>query len=157
MNNSQPAEHRQTLIQVLNDVLEQLAFMFGEEVEPAELPAPGGVCVRAEMAFAGPMNGSLKIAVTEEMCPEIAANILGAEPDDDRVMEKARDALKELLNITCGQVLTAIAGEEPVFDLSVPQAAEITPEEWQAMAMAPEMAAVLADDYPVLICLRIGE
>jgi CheY-like chemotaxis protein len=45
--------------------------------------------------------------------------------EDDLVRERALDSLKEMLNVTCGQLLTSFAGEGPVFDLSIPTVAEL--------------------------------
>ena len=150
-------DRRPMLSDVLCDVLEKMAFMFGDEANAEVLPEPEEGYVQAHMTFTGPMAGSITMAVAGEMCPELAANILGAEADDDRALEKSRDALKELLNITCGQILTAIAGDEPVFDLSVPEASEMSPEDWNALASRPDTTAVLADDFPVLLSLQVDE
>ena len=150
-------DRRPMLVDVLCDVVEKMAFMFGNEASPEELPPAEEGYVKAHMTFSGPLNGRLTMVVAGEMCPELAANILGAEADDDRALEKSRDALKELLNITCGQILTTMAGEEPVFDLSVPQAEEIEAGEWKALADDPETAAVVADDFPVLLNLHVEE
>ncbi len=85
------------------------------------------------------------------MCPEIAANVLGLEPDDEFVRERPGDSLKELLNVTCGNLLPALAGEEPVFDLTVPELRVITETEWESILNAPEAQQFIVDDYPVVI------
>ena len=85
------------------------------------------------MTFVGVMQGSVGVVVLPEMCLEVAANMLGVDPDDEEAMDKGRDALKELLNITCGHLLTNIAGEEPVFDLTVPEVTELSAERWQEL------------------------
>jgi hypothetical protein len=63
---------------------------------------------------------SISITFPEELCLEIAANALGAEPEDDFVKEQAGDAVGEIVNILCGRFLTEVEGTEPVFNLSVP-------------------------------------
>jgi hypothetical protein len=157
MKENQANERREVLVGVLSDVLEKLAFMFGEETPPEELPPSESGYMQARMAFSGPIKGRLALAVSDEMCPEIAANILGVEPFDERVMEKAQDALKELLNITCGQTLTALAGDEPVFDLSVPEASPMDAEAWNELIARPGAATMLADEYPVVLHLEMDE
>lgn len=148
-------DRKELLTGVLNDVLEKLAFMFGSEAAPDEVLASDSGYMMASMGFSGPFNGTLALAVVQDMCPELAANILGVEPYDDRVMEKAQDALKELLNITCGHVLTALAGDDPVFDLTIPVVNEMDDRQWEAMAQGPTTATVMADEFPVLLEMRI--
>ncbi len=145
------------LTEVFCDVIESLAFMFGDAAENGELPASQGDCVLASMTFSGPISGRLELAVPGEMRPEIAANVLGVDPDDELVLMGADDALKELLNVVCGQVLTRMAGDEPVFDLSVPEVSDLEASAWAAMAQTPGVAKVLIDENPVLLRLTIGE
>jgi Chemotaxis phosphatase CheX len=147
--------HEETLGEVLCEVFESFAFMFGDVVEPDEMPDVAGDCVRASMEFTGQMTGALTLALPCSMCPEIAANVLGVSPNDEAVMEKAADALKELLNITCGHVLTSIAGEEPVFDLSVPEVSLMAPAEWHALLGMPSTAKVVVDDAPAILSLSL--
>ena len=147
--------HEETLREVLCEVFESFAFMFGDVVEPSEMPEVDGDCVRASMRFTGEMSGLLILALPCSMCPEIAANVLGVSPNDEAVMNKAADALKELLNITCGHVLTSIAGEEPVFNLSVPDISSLAPEEWEALLGRPGTATVVVDEAPVILSLSL--
>lgn len=146
--------NREILAQVFSGVVENLAFMFAEEIEPDEyLPEPDDA-VMARMGFQGaPCKGALALAVPEEMCPEIAANVLGVDMSDETLPIKPHDALKELLNVVCGQLLVALAGEEPVFDLTVPDVRPVNPGEWEAMRQAG--AAFNVDDHPVILQLAL--
>ncbi len=143
------------VFRVFCEVIEQMAFMFGEELE-TEAAEPVSEALCARMTFEGPMSGSMLLAVPDAMCPVLAENILGLEPDDEEVMEKARDALNEVLNVTCGNVLTSLAGEEPVFDLTVPEAATIDSDEWQALATDPNTVAVQVDEFPALLRISLN-
>jgi hypothetical protein len=49
----------------------------------------------------------------------LATNVLGMEAEE-LSPEHARDALKELVNVTCGELLVALSGKKTVFNLSVP-------------------------------------
>lgn len=149
------SDNREMLGQVFCNVAEAVAFMFGDVVEVDDLPAAPEDAMCAKMEFSGPFRGSLLAAVPTEMCPQIAANVLGVEPDDEGVFEKAADALKELLNVTCGQVLTSLAGEEPVFDLTVPQVTNMDAEGWESLAADLSVVAVILDDNPVLLKVSI--
>ena len=145
------AELRPTTAKIFSNVLEHLAFMFVETPDETEMPGSSPPYVEAQMTFSGPFSGRLCLAAPQEMCPEIAANVLGLEPDDEFVRERPGDSLKELLNVTCGNLLPALAGEEPVFDLTVPELREINEVEWQSILNAPEAQQFIVDDYPVVI------
>jgi len=149
------ASNKQLLSQAFSEVVENLAFMFADEAELDEIDTTPDSAVCAAMGFVGARKGTLRIAVPPEMCMEIAGNILGIDPDDERATEKARDALKELLNITCGHLLTAMAGEEPVFDLTVPEVSDLDGSQWLAMAQDEEAACFLVDEHPVLLELEL--
>lgn len=150
-------DHRGILSEVLRQVLERFAFMFSELVPREELPPTESEHRLAEMSFTGRVSGSLAMAVPKEMCQEIAANVLGIEADDALAIKDAEDALKEVLNLTCGQVLTSIAGEKALFDLSVPETAELDAAGWQSFLEEPETVAFLVDDNPVLLRLKLKD
>ncbi len=149
-------DHSETLTRVFTEVLEQLAFMFVEPPDSDFAPAPPDP-VSANMSFRGPFSGIVTLAVPREMAPVLAANVLGLDPGDELGLQAARDALKELLNVICGNVLTAIAGDEPVFDLTVPDVEDFTAEAWDELADRPGTVYCIADEFPVLLNLEIRE
>ncbi len=144
-------ERRELLSEVFCDVLEKFAFMFGEPTPKEDLPREATEYIEVRMDFVGPTQGSLVLVVPAEMCEEIAANVLGMEPEDDLVRKQALDALKEVLNVTCGHVLTSIAGEEPVFDLTIPVVAEIDATAWEEFLNDPETLSFIVDDNPTAL------
>jgi len=147
-------DHGATLQRVFAEVLEQLAFMFADPAEDEFQPAADGL-VRASMSFRGPFGGGLTLTVPREMAPLLAANVLGLEPDDELVLQAPYDALKELLNVTCGNLLTAIAGDEPVFDLTVPEISELPPGTPWEDSNSPNTTACLVDDHPAVLRLLL--
>ncbi|HNT33855.1 MAG TPA: chemotaxis protein CheX [bacterium] len=148
-------EMTETLNRIVCDVFERMAFMFGEIVEKASLPSLQRTGYLAKMGFEGPICGSVSMAVAQSMCPVIAANVLGMDEDDEFVTEKSLDALKEMLNVICGQIVTSLAGDEPVFDLSVPQVVDIGADEWKSLMDQEESLAFIVDDEPVLFHLTL--
>ena len=142
---------------VFCDVFENLAFMFGELVEKTDLPTDNTDYVQARMTFSGAQSGKIILAVPAEMCPEIAANVLGLDPDDEQVHDLAEDALKELINILCGQLLTGIAGVKPVFDLSVPDIRNISSAEWTELLNTDGSLGFIVDDYPVVFYFKMEQ
>jgi CheY-specific phosphatase CheX len=116
------------------------------------------------MGFDGPFKGSLALAVPEPFGGQVAANVLGLDMDDPKTENGtvcqtetncAVDALKELLNVTCGNLLTAIAGDEPVFDLTVPEVTLLSEDEWRATPGLPDAVGFLVEDWPVFLRLTL--
>lgn len=141
--------------EVFCGILERCAFMFGEPVDKGELAVAGQPFVGAEMSFAGPVCGRLWMAVPRQACPQIAANVLGMEPDEPFVVEHATDSLKEILNVVCGNLMTAIAGDKPVFDLSIPQVQELDEPAVAGLLADPDVHGFVADETPVLLKLTV--
>ncbi|ERP31719.1 hypothetical protein [Chitinivibrio alkaliphilus] len=77
-----------------------------------------------------------------------AANMLGIDEGDERAVSKGDDALREILNIVAGNVLSSIYGEDILFNLTVPYRLDrdvLMDDE------ASEMRAWLeSEDYPLL-------
>lgn len=112
-------QHDQTLYTVATYVLESLALMF---LVPEDEASPLPCCNRrVVVAFTGPFDGSLVLAASDDMLLELAANMLGLESGRVVTMDQQEDALKELVNVVCGNLLPAIAGKEPVFQIGAPE------------------------------------
>lgn len=100
----------------------ELAFML---VMPEDMPDGEPVATdwgyAGEVDFQGPFTGRLYVAITEDMLVPLAANMLGMEPGEEPPEGvKQEDALKELINVVCGNLLPAIAGDEVVFTIGGP-------------------------------------
>ncbi len=98
-------------------IFEELGFFFAEvdlTEEQEEAPLEGAARVR----FVGPMTGLIEVRIAGGIMGEIAANMLGQ--DEPPGVEVQRDALGELTNVICGNLLPALAGARGVFDLSQP-------------------------------------
>ncbi len=147
-------EQAEKLAETFCRILETQAFMFGEGVEGDALPVPSGELLEARMTFTGPREGLVLLAAPRDMCVELAGNTLGIEPDATAAAQ-AEDALKELLNVTCGSALTEIAGTKPVFDLSVPEMRVLDGAGWGALKDQAETLCFTVDDYPVLLRLEM--
>jgi chemotaxis protein CheY-P-specific phosphatase CheC len=151
------SEREELLNEVFCDVFEKLAFMFGEATPKEDMPRDAGEFIEVRMEFSGYTQGFLEMVVPSEMCEEIAANVLGMDPEDDLVRERALDALKEMLNVTCGHILTSTEGEEPVFDLTVPTVRELDGAAWTAFLDDPETLSFMVDDSPAALKFTMEE
>jgi len=111
----------EVLTQVAEEVFESLVFMFPlaeEEQAPESEEACAEVAVR--VSFSGPFSGCLLIAVPMEMLPALSTNMLGMDYEGPARPDHEDDALKELANVICGNLLPIIAGPKAVFQVHAP-------------------------------------
>jgi len=141
--------------QVFCDVLEKLAYLFAEPISRNRVPSAQGPCIQVTIEFKGPLEGVLSMAVPETICEELAASILGLEPEDPLSRQHACDALKEVLNVTCGHLLTSIEGREPVFHVSPPELSELDDIGWSTYLVDPSTTGFLVEEQPVLLRMSL--
>ena len=111
------------LCTVASGVLEGLAFIFAlpaERMEDIDVES----LMAAKVSFHGRFSGILIVAVSREILPELAGNMVGMEMGGDVSEEQQQDALRELINVICGNLLPAIAGKQEMFDIEVPEVLE---------------------------------
>lgn len=146
-------EATDTLREVFLEVVEQLAFMFGD-------PAGEDECVsdqellRAEVAFSGPRKGRIQIAAPRPFCRELAANMLGTEPGE--ADEDAADALAELANTLGGHFVTAFDTSDEPYDLSPPETTPIDGATWGHLLGDAQTVRLMVDGEPVLLDVRLS-
>ena len=106
------------LRQVAEETFESLAFMFAMPGDDEFGPDPDAPLAVARVSFHGPFAGELHLGVSRDMLPDLAANMLGMDEQATApTPEQQADALRELLNVVCGNLLPAIAGAEAVFNV----------------------------------------
>lgn len=111
------------------EVLQQLAFLFAEPIPALSDIDDPGTWRAVRMGFKGPFAGEVSLHLPTSLQAEVAANFLGLDAGDEGVSVHADDALRELLNVICGHILTLWAGEEAVFNLGAPELIESRPIE----------------------------
>jgi CheY-specific phosphatase CheX len=108
------------LTAVTNDTLEKLAFLFAfpddERVNDGPDPAVVG-----RVEFNGYFDGSLLMRISACAIPELANNMLGLDDDAEISKAEQQDALKEILNVICGNALPALAGDQVEFKIEAPE------------------------------------
>jgi hypothetical protein len=144
---------RAAAAQALQEVLERQAFLFADPAEDGG--AADGPLLAASLRFAGARAGGLALAAPMALAREIAAGILGCDAEDPMAEERAGDACKELLNIACGQALTALFGTAPVFDLGVPEARLLSAEEASDWTAASGVQALSVEGSPLYLRLDL--
>ncbi len=111
-------EHvKETIYRVAEDVLEKLAFLFSFREDERD-HMDYATAMAASVSFGGEFEGSLIMAVSEDVLPELAANMLGIE--EQTTPAEQQDALKELINVVCGNLLPEIAGKKNLFNVNPP-------------------------------------
>jgi CheY-specific phosphatase CheX len=115
-----------TLTTAISEVIENLTMMVVEEPETREGFVPQ---LKGDIEFTGPINGSLSISCSETLSQKLAANLLGIEPDSTDTQASSWDALAELLNVVCGNLVTSLYDASRPFNLSSPQINIIEPME----------------------------
>ncbi|MDJ0854929.1 MAG: chemotaxis protein CheX [Desulfobacterales bacterium] len=108
------------LAEVASATLEQLAFVFSFPDDPDENAIWEEDVTGCHVTFSGPHQGEIFLAVNSAVLPELASNMLGMDDDEEPPKEHQEDALREALNVICGNLLPKIGGVEAVFDISVP-------------------------------------
>ncbi|MCE5218405.1 chemotaxis protein CheX [bacterium] len=100
---------------------EELAFLFAYP-QQAEAQSAAPTDVIASASFRGPLQGRVTVACPRSMLPAIARNMLGEAEDPPELQQL--DALSEMANVVCGNLLPTLAPEGSVFHMEAPQVFE---------------------------------
>jgi CheY-specific phosphatase CheX len=110
---------RNIMAVVANETLEKLAFLFAfsddERVNDGPEPA-----VTGRVDFNGYFSGVLMMRISQGAVAELAVNMLGLDDDSKISDDEQQDAFKEMLNVICGNLLPAIAGDQREFSIGPP-------------------------------------
>lgn len=107
---------------VISRVLEDAAFVFTDQLDVQDIPdAVSWDADGVSLTFEGYRRGELHMWASDGFARIAAANMLGIDVSEEGAREKGMDALKEILNMIVGNLLSAMFGDEPVFDLAIPQ------------------------------------
>ncbi|MEN6520404.1 MAG: chemotaxis protein CheX [Armatimonadota bacterium] len=97
---------------------EDMGFVFAmPELEEEHHTAPFEGA--AEVGFSGPFSGRLIISLYGQMMGELAANMMGE--DEPPPVQQQHDALGEIANVICGNVLPKVGGSREIFYISAPR------------------------------------
>lgn len=117
-------------IEAVVDSAMVMAFL---SLEPAADPQPWTQpCVSVRIEYRGRQSGALKLTAPVSLGSVLAANILGCDPVDEEATQRAADALKELMNITCGAFLARLVPDGGC-EMGLPQVRPIDDpqQQWQ--------------------------
>jgi CheY-specific phosphatase CheX len=138
---------------VVEGVLERFAFILAEAdsdgAPGAEWGKRAGEYLHVSIAFSGPSEGVVNLTAPDGLCRQLAANVLGGEPDE-MTGEQAGDALKELANVICGELIECLFGTDSVFHLTIPMLMRVDEGKWREL-MADSAALRLVVEDSVLL------
>lgn len=109
---------KEILRRVAEDVMEKLAFLlsFGSEES-----SQSDTFAAASISFSGSVRGTLIMTISDQVLPQLAGNMLGLDDDEETTNEQQQDAVKELINVICGNLLPAISGKQHIFHIEPPR------------------------------------
>jgi chemotaxis protein CheY-P-specific phosphatase CheC len=107
------------LTEVVIDTLEKLAFLFAA---PLEGPAPEETqkLATVRVRFSGPICGGVQLRLSQPVLAELAGNMLGAADGSTLSGDEQQDALRELINVICGNLLPRIGDSTAEFSIQTP-------------------------------------
>ncbi|MRS11954.1 MAG: response regulator [Actinobacteria bacterium] len=141
------------LMAAFAEVLERFVMMDGIPAVGDLPPLGQGDLLQASMTFRGGVDGTITVAAPLEACVEMAANAIGTDPDGSVGTGKACDALGEVLNITCGNLVLALEPTRQT-ELTPPVVLGMDLPEWEYLASAASTAGFDVEGLPVLVsCL----
>ena len=116
--NKPPAAATPDLTTLVATVLGDLAFLLMDgEPAQATVEADG---LEAEVRYSGAVSGRLRCWCTRGLAEKLAANLLAVEPNEHAAQSGAEDALREFMNVLCGQLVTSWHDPRGIYDLSIP-------------------------------------
>ena len=151
------SEESKIIKKICFDIFEQLAFMFGEELEKDDVQCPEDDFIKAVMTFSGHKNGAVEIIIPARLAPALAYNIMGVDESDNMESGIAEDALKELLNTLCGRMLPSLYTDQETFDLLPPEVQSVSRQQWQEFLIREHTIAFAIEDHPILLNFYIAE
>lgn len=147
------------LMEVASQTLEQLAFIFSF---PDDMNADAiwdEETTGCHVTYSGPSQGDLLLIISNAAMPELASNMLGMDEEEAPPVDQQKDALKEVLNVICGNLLPKIGGTEAVFDIQAPEileaeAAKTLTNDFMANPQGCASARLSLDDGECQLYLR---
>jgi len=152
-----PNKPEENLAQALESVINTMASLPVETIDPRDLPDMDASLVHAHIIFTGESSGEIGLLFDPSLASLLAARILGIDAKDQLLDDMVEDAVKELLNVVCGQFLTLSFGETPVFSLTVPHVFPLGAPACRALLKGPHVIAFLVNGYTLLAHTRIKQ
>jgi hypothetical protein len=106
------------LNEVACEVFQSLAFVFPADEPGSEEPAGG--LVTAAVKFEGAIPGTILLSLPASALGTLACNMLALDEAAPPTKDQELDALKELANVLCGNLLPAMFGLQAEYHVHSP-------------------------------------
>ena len=143
-----PSENQdlRMLGRVVIEILEEAAFLFCEPMDEMNRTELSPEVLMAKLGFKGPSSGEMIFSAPPETALEIAANLLGLDPNDPEVSGKGAEAVGEILNIIGGALLKEWFGSSADFEMGIPEVMRVTGAELEHDTARAELHLPLMTD-----------
>lgn len=111
---------REAMQRAVKSVFQNMTGSAADMADPDAVPPFEKELIHARITYEGDYSGDLGLLIDPSLASMLSARILGLGTDADLSRDIVEDAMKELLNVICGQFLTIMFGEKLLFSLSVP-------------------------------------
>jgi CheY-specific phosphatase CheX len=142
-----------TLRKIFSDILSDMAFIFVSEPD-SEVIAPG-YTLQARIRYQGTHRGMLQLRCDGRFAAILAGNLLGVDSADAAAEQQRLDALKELMNVVCGNLVTTLYGTEALFELTIPEITPLLPGDRPESLQGAEAHTFLAENYLIELAHRV--
>ncbi|MFK7960172.1 MAG: chemotaxis protein CheX [Phycisphaerales bacterium] len=106
------------------DALERIAFIMSEVSEIEDLPEPLTPTRCARISISGVAEGRIWLESDDAFVCELAAGMLGNEPEETDADTEGQMALAELANIVGGSLAEALGGADHEHRLGLPESVD---------------------------------
>ena len=138
--------------EAFSEAIGTMAFL---DVMPCEgPPEKPQLTIMTQIDFSGPINGTITVAAGVDFAEIFAENIGATE---ELTEEQRLDAMKELVNVSCGLALPMIASSPAdIFDLTVPHLSDVTDMTlWDNLVACDDTVILDVEGMPVATRLTI--
>jgi CheY-specific phosphatase CheX len=148
------AQLRECIIEVVERILGDGAFVFVDPLEDRNRPDPKQWdAIGVSLSFSGFRRGRAALWAGAAFARVAAANMLGVDEAQVQAGTTGADALKEILNMVVGNLMTTLFGSDAVFDLAIPQI--ISRSELPALLQEDMAVWLEAEGLPLLLTLQL--
>lgn len=110
------------------DALERIAFIMSEVCDADDLTEPFAASRRARISVSGVADGHVWLESDDGFARELAAGMLGTDPDDIDPATDGELALAELANIIGGSLAVEWGGRDETYRIGLPEPGFAAPE-----------------------------
>ncbi len=121
-----------------------MAFIFVNDPDE-DTPTPK-YTLQSSIQYSGPNKGRLVLRCDGRFAATLAANLLGVDPQDSEAEKGRLDALRELMNVFCGNFVTEAYGTDGLYELSIPEVIPILQDEPPETLDATESYRFMSDE-----------